>query len=162
MAVVICFQFSIFALSKTANTNPVLLNGRLWFAFNLVSLHYRRQQMKPHIWEWWVVICFQFSIFALSKTAIDRKAVHVRMLWFAFNLVSLHYRRQPNSRKSTSCVVVICFQFSIFALSKTAGATDCAIVYGLWFAFNLVSLHYRRQHKGMGCFTLICCDLLSI
>ena len=160
--VVICFQFSIFALSETAYRKYIGWTKLLWFAFNLVSLHYRRQREPRPQWNAYVVICFQFSIFALSETALLCVNLLSKRLWFAFNLVSLHYRRQLLSRFLTHLIVVICFQFSIFALSETAHWAWKEIRVELWFAFNLVSLHYRRQHYHSFSVLQRCCDLLSI
>ena len=37
-------------------------------------------------------------------------------LWFAFNLVTLWYRKQPSALDKHKDVVVICFQFSNFVI----------------------------------------------
>ena len=170
--VVICFEFIIFALSITAQLVILFILDLLWFASNLLFLHYQSQQrhMVPatikccdllriyyfctinHSWQHQeaqhhqVVICFEFIIFALSITAIKDYFYDTIQLWFASNLLFLHYQSQPSSAKlaSTACCdllriyyfctinhsadnrrghqrrVVICFEFIIFALSITA------------------------------------------
>ena len=42
-------------------------------------------------------------------------------------------------------VVVNCLQISIFALSQTTAIITAAQTLGLWIAYKLVSLHYRKQ-----------------
>ena len=92
-----------------------------------------------------IVICFQISIFELQKTARTLKKLLSSLLWFAFKLVSLSYRRQLCWREYTRYKVVICFQISIFELQKTAIEGTAPLQAELWFAFKLVSLSYRRQ-----------------
>ena len=135
-----------------------------------------------------VVICFEFIIFALSITAAREQEELACELWFASNLLFLHYQSQliKKARSLLSCCdllriyyfctinhsyhnklfnlgfVVICFEFIIFALSITAGIVASHVVSVLWFASNLLFLHYQsqpyRSHRR-GC---ICCDLLRI
>ena len=68
IAVVICFQISIFEPLKT--TNDALFNTAemLWFAFKLVSLNHWKQPSCRKNPSCRVVICFQISIFEPLKT----------------------------------------------------------------------------------------------
>ena len=212
--VVICFEFIIFALSITAYYLNYLNMEKLWFASNLLFLHYQSQ----HIW--WnsrlriccdllriyyfctinhsletrlfyhqeVVICFEFIIFALSITARPLTYCVRGTLWFASNLLFLHYQSQPYCSKyvGKGCcdllriyyfctinhsekanqdniqMVVICFEFIIFALSITALPTACIPLPTLWFASNLLFLHYQSQQKQESKSSTMCCDLLRI
>ena len=117
--VVICFQFSIFVLSGTPSRNANRFNNMLWFAFNLVSLFYQEHPYYDIFKNYYVVICFQFSIFVLSGTPASFVIAHTKKLWFAFNLVSLFYQEHRRWQENGSRFVVICFQFSIFVLSGT-------------------------------------------
>ena len=118
-----------------------------------------------------VVICFEFIIFALSITAHHRRGKELRKLWFASNLLFLHYQSQLVTWENTiriSCdllriyyfctinhsytitthdmlCVVICFEFIIFALSITASQDFHRSQNRLWFASNLLFLHYQSQ-----------------
>ena len=74
--VVICFQISIFELQKTARYLYRKDIMKLWFAFKLVSLSYRRQLTMKKNALGLVVICFQISIFELQKTAQPGEDMH--------------------------------------------------------------------------------------
>ena len=193
----ICFEFIIFALSITALTLLSVLFLLLWFASNLLFLHYQSQldeqiwydlhccdllriyyfctinhsQFRTSIINRLVVICFEFIIFALSITALSESSKGRYTLWFASNLLFLHYQSQQNGfgYYSLMCCdllriyyfctinhsrlpyrggivfVVICFEFIIFALSITAIFLDPGGSHGLWFASNLLFLHYQSQ-----------------
>ena len=144
--VVICFEFIIFALSITASRLRGTARSRLWFASNLLFLHYQSQLSHgvsysesscdllriyyfctinhsgclAEVYAFIVVICFEFIIFALSITATPTMWWLRSELWFASNLLFLHYQSQPKCRIPCRLCVVICFEFIIFALSITA------------------------------------------
>ena len=172
ISVVICFEFIIFALSITAIPWTYCVRGMLWFASNLLFLHYQSQpkrdlliffnccdllriyyfctinhsQKKLCCRRLIVVICFEFIIFALSITASNEQTDSWEKLWFASNLLFLHYQSQLNcnlekyipccdllriyyfctinhsqiTKRFFRIIVVICFEFIIFALSITA------------------------------------------
>ena len=134
LAVVICFQISIFAESYTPHGINMLSDLLLWFAFKLVSLqsHIHRLTVVGTING--VVICFQISIFAESYTPTNSCIIMATALWFAFKLVSLQSHIHPLQ----SCL---------------------AYRPALWFAFKLVSLQshiHRVRHDGMGGYVVIC------
>ena len=149
--VVICFQNCIFDISKTAAAD--LLN--FYFCCDLLSKlylwHIENSLVVPSEPTTTVVICFQNCIFDISKTAAVSGKEGSYKLWFAFKIVSLTYRKQPNCNKviifdscdllsklylwhiENSAVifkveffeVVICFQNCIFDISKTAQCVYC-------------------------------------
>ena len=110
------------------------------------------------------------------------------MLWFASNLLFLHYQSQlqglfhalrigcdllriyyfctinhsPRESKKILSRVVICFEFIIFALSITAFNTLDNNLVVLWFASNLLFLHYQSQPPKRSEKLLRGCDLLRI
>ena len=118
-----------------------------------------------------VVNCFQFCIFALWTTTIWELVLMLRVLWIAFNFVSLLFEQQREAIRGTikrGCEllsilylcslnnnfiyflveytrVVNCFQFCIFALWTTTHHLDISIQTGLWIAFNFVSLLFEQQ-----------------
>ena len=119
-----------------------------------------------------VVICFDFIIFALwIPTSPGRRSLP-EPLWFASILLFLHYESQPwadTDEFRLSCdllrfyyfcimnpnlyrwhcspyVVVICFDFIIFALWIPTGAHKVSFPISLWFASILLFLHYESQH----------------
>ena len=69
MAVVICFQISIFEPLNTACSAGIGRQYTLWFAFKLVSLNHWIQLIMLLIKRNSVVICFQISIFEPLNTA---------------------------------------------------------------------------------------------
>ena len=169
--VVICFQSIIFDILKTTERIPWKPLFSLWFAFNLLSLTYWKQQLIVHCYTEHVVICFQSIIFDILKTTFSLSIKLFFALWFAFNLLSLTYwkqrlfRRMGSGRRCDllsiyylwhtennttpktpwSIPVVICFQSIIFDILKTTERFHQSLVRLLWFAFNLLSLTYWKQ-----------------
>ena len=68
IAVVICFQISIFEPLETTFISNLTLRLWLWFAFKLVSLNHWKQLFIPKNPPEAVVICFQISIFEPLET----------------------------------------------------------------------------------------------
>ena len=121
-AVVICFQYFIFDIPLTTQTERDYLVVLLWFAFNILSLTYRSQLKQKiiallegcdllSIFYLWhtahnkcfkisivelVVICFQYFIFDIPLTTMRNSLHSLSLLWFAFNILSLTYRSQPS------------------------------------------------------------------
>ncbi len=93
------------------------------------------------------MIRFHFSNFAQAKTAIKEEYLKSIELWFAFILVILRKRKQLYPTSSASQYVVIRFHFSNFAQAKTANCLYDAYIHLLWFAFILVILRKRKQHR---------------
>ena len=93
-AVVNCFKISIFVLSNTTKSRPLINPTPLWIALKLVSLYYQTQLVR---WfRYWniVVNCFKISIFVLSNTTFCFSTFESVMLWIALKLVSLYYQTQ--------------------------------------------------------------------
>ena len=186
--VVICFEFIIFALSITAHHRRGKELRKLWFASNLLFLHYQSQHLLYSSSLILVVICFEFIIFALSITAMWVLGATSAALWFASNLLFLHYQSQhavgvhmyakrcdllriyyfctinhsDSGVRLVSVVVVICFEFIIFALSITAYFARFMNTIVLWFASNLLFLHYQSQRADWTRRVSQRCDLLRI
>ena len=144
--VVICFQNCIFEISKTVEKRKKIAKVMLWFAFKIVSLKYRKQLVETLAALEPVVICFQNCIFEISKTVPTKKGYYKSLLWFAFKIVSLKYRKQSTLYTRQGCPVVICFQNCIFEISKTVERIKIGLTHMLWFAFKIVSLKYRKQY----------------
>ena len=143
--VVICFEFIIFALSITAKLTSRVEEPMLWFASNLLFLHYQSQLWNIFNIRLNVVICFEFIIFALSITA-QRWAT----CWgWCCDLLRIYYfctiNHSTENYMVQHAIVVICFEFIIFALSITAKSTGGRRYGELWFASNLLFLHYQSQ-----------------
>ena len=94
VAVVICFQISIFEPLETTKLPMMVAETKLWFAFKLVSLNHWKQPL------------------------LDR-SIRVMQLWFAFKLVSLNHWKQRIFYYDHNPGVVICFQISIFEPLET-------------------------------------------
>ena len=73
VAVVICFQISIFEPLETTVLVAYNFQHELWFAFKLVSLNHWKQLDYTSNGEAIVVICFQISIFEPLETTQRRK-----------------------------------------------------------------------------------------
>ena len=185
----------------------------LWFAFILLSLSYWKQRQTDTLYQpagcdllsfyylcrtgnnnqsnplqnFFVVICFHFTIFVVLETT--RTSLHrcQQLLWFAFILLSLSYWKQlpvicmPLTSccdllsfyylcrtgnnllcdEDGNCVVVICFHFTIFVVLETTGVCATALGTALWFAFILLSLSYWKQPFHIQITMGISCDLLS-
>ena len=159
--VVICFQISIFEPLNTALVWYMSKQIKLWFAFKLVSLsHWIQRTFYITIW-FFVVICFQISIFEPLNTASLSFLWWWASLWFAFKLVSLSHWIQPNINSRSISRVVICFQISIFEPLNTAAWRAETEVEPLWFAFKLVSLSHWIQRDWLETVYTAGCDLLS-
>ena len=143
----------------------------LWFAWKIVLLQYRKQLRAAHRWACsccdlleksyfcsiannvfasrshsnYVVICLKNRTFAVSQTTLLRYEWIRTLLWFAWKIVLLQYRKQPIfsntphtrscdlleksyfcsiANNSRSCVVlvsqvVICLKNRTFAVSQT-------------------------------------------
>ena len=107
------------------------------------------------------MICFHFSIFEVSETSQLTKRIIYYLLWFAFILVSLKYRKHLTPLVVWPVQVVICFHFSIFEVSETSRSVKIITCIKLWFAFILVSLKYRKHQVGLLDIVITGCDLLS-
>ena len=173
LTVVICFQSIIFDILKTTRPSSGESTSMLWFAFNLLSLTYWKQHYFLNgqlvngcdllsIYYLWhtennvcpistlsavVVICFQSIIFDILKTTHSGTSSAIITLWFAFNLLSLTYWKQPIVHYDNLPHVVICFQSIIFDILKTTRQRYGLYRHLLWFAFNLLSLTYWKQRK---------------
>ena len=133
------------------------------------------------------MICLKNRTFAVSQTTRDKYLNILKMLWFAWKIVLLQYRKQRHVRmlgtsfrcdlleKSYFCSiannrrnwlaiqlrVVICLKNRTFAVSQTT--RDCldAAALTLWFAWKIVLLQYRKQREWSEWFELVSCDLLE-
>ena len=122
--VVICLKTRTFAVSQTTKRIKYIPTYQLWFAWKLVHLQYRKQ---PKIKSMLccnscdllensyicsiannkssgsfplgkVVICLKTRTFAVSQTTRHRPIPVPRLLWFAWKLVHLQYRKQQVKR----------------------------------------------------------------
>ena len=185
----------------------------MWFAWKIVLLQYRKQHwvfvqasgrgcdlleksyfcsianntfglVVPLVW---VVICLKNRTFAVSQTTRVQVNRQYRQLWFAWKIVLLQYRKQPNGtgegcdfccdllEKSYFCSianncwvldlcdakVVICLKNRTFAVSQTTALRQLPLGRQLWFAWKIVLLQYRKQHYRMIGHRGSGCDLLE-
>ena len=145
VVVVICFEFIIFALSITARCPTNTFTMLLWFASNLLFLHYQSQLgvlVGATCKRCDLLRIYYFC--TINHSAIKYTSKYLS-LWFASNLLFLHYQSQPSREERWKTSVVICFEFIIFALSITAIPWTYSVRGMLWFASNLLFLHYQSQ-----------------
>ena len=169
--VVICLKNRTFAVSQTTKAHEKYRETLLWFAWKIVLLQYRKQRRfalssringcdlleksyfcsiannktKRACWRCRVVICLKNRTFAVSQTTGNCKTLLTALLWFAWKIVLLQYRKQPpiacgksllgcdlleksyfcsianndNCRIGVCQVVVICLKNRTFAVSQT-------------------------------------------
>ena len=108
------------------------------------------------------MICSEFTIFALSITPFR----FCRFICNGCDLLRIYYFCTINhtTRSPWTCLraVVICSEFTIFALSITPLESIDRDNRRLWFAPNLLFLHYQ-SHLSSFCYgASSCCDLLRI
>ena len=142
----------------------------LWFAWKIVLLQYRKQR-KPRVHcRLYVVICLKNRTFAVSQTTrfvqtylrsccdlleksyfcsiannVHRTNITPSMLWFAWKIVLLQYRKQLVHILLIEVTVVICLKNRTFAVSQTTLTRKTKERKGLWFAWKIVLLQYRKQ-----------------
>jgi len=133
----------------------------LWFAWKIVLLQYHKQLQEYGLSTLIVVICLKNRTFAVSQTTRKRIGMSSFLLWFAWKIVLLQYRKQLKACYTLSTRVVICLKNRTFAVSQTTVPYICRILGQLWFAWKIVLLQYRKQQA---CSSLQCrnrCDLLE-
>ena len=134
--VVICLKNRTFAVSQTTFRNLVIAYPRLWFAWKIVLLQYRKQ---PPI----IVHCIKLGCDLLEKSYFCSIANNV---W---------------AKKLLAEMVVICLKNRTFAVSQTTITISSITMQQLWFAWKIVLLQYRKQHLGQLTREMPCCDLLE-
>ena len=158
----------------------------LWIAFKLVSLQCKNNLFYFFWRQAFVVNCFQISIFAVQEQPFVLSAACCRVLWIAFKLVSLQCKNNwlrlnwqtallwiafklvslqcknnlPNGC-SQDCLVVNCFQISIFAVQEQPMNDHICVPILLWIAFKLVSLQCKNNLSCEYFFSALSCELLS-
>ena len=169
-AVVICFQSIIFDILKTTLPPACPAPPVLWFAFNLLSLTYWKQRKilmdvysiscdllsiyylwhtenngeGEEKWDNLVVICFQSIIFDILKTTLTDYTIASVTLWFAFNLLSLTYWKQPQAGR-------------LF----TINSCDLLSIYYLWHTENNEAIKWGINFYVVICFQSIIFDILK-
>ena len=122
--VVICLKNRTFAVSQTTIGQWVENHCKLWFAWKIVLLQYRKQRAVRDIRangrcdlleksyfcsiannygiefsvDELVVICLKNRTFAVSQTTVDIRQYRPFQLWFAWKIVLLQYRKQHAPR----------------------------------------------------------------
>ena len=211
--VVICLKNRTFAVSQTTTKKTLCCFQRLWFAWKIVLLQYRKQPRCAGLWLNFrcdlleksyfcsiannmmvytmltisVVICLKNRTFAVSQTTEELKTFPSSVLWFAWKIVLLQYRKQHitaiagiahgcdlleksyfcsianNSKKKPYLylLVVICLKNRTFAVSQTTIKRWNKMEIQLWFAWKIVLLQYRKQLFRFPLFQSLRCDLLE-
>ena len=185
--VVICLKNRTFAVSQTTGSDGVrgllrcdLLEKSYFCSIANNIIHILTSANR-------VVICLKNRTFAVSQTTICKSRIISTRLWFAWKIVLLQYRKQlthqglfcdvscdlleksyfcsiaNNSRIKDYSVmwVVICLKNRTFAVSQTTTEWGLPSGVGLWFAWKIVLLQYRKQLKQSNWIILSSCDLLE-
>ena len=162
-------------------------DGELWFAWKIVLLQYRKQLVPLasigvfrcdlleksyfcsiannciifHSQFNGVVICLKNRTFAVSQTTNNTTGTAVSVLWFAWKIVLLQYRKQlsfAHKRTCKGCDLLEKSYFCSIANNRNMGLWRRI---GLWFAWKIVLLQYRKQHIYALVLVFGCCDLLE-
>ena len=130
--------------------NPYKANTSLWalwFAWKIVLLQYRKQQLSfsPPF----QIGCdlLEKSYFCSIANNCKKKMRTLVMLWFAWKIVLLQYRKQQGVQAHNAGIVVICLKNRTFAVSQTTSQPLLRLPIQLWFAWKIVLLQYRKQHQ---------------
>ena len=133
------------------------------------------------------MICLENRTFAVSQTTKLTIRNKKELLWFAWKIVLLQYRKQLVClfiSKALSCdllgksyfcsiannirekiinrmVVVICLENRTFAVSQTTQGILVITYVPLWFAWKIVLLQYRKQRARTISNSSSGCDLLG-
>ena len=184
----ICSKFITFAVTKTTDTDKIGSIIRLWFAQNSLPLRWQRQLcrkvcrktgccdlLKIHYlcgdkdnfccWAMsssCVVICSKFITFAVTKTTLFVKLIHIYALWFAQNSLPLRWQRQRCVFYSLSGMRCDLLKIHYLCGDKDNTMTKYQIHLALWFAQNSLPLRWQRQHHCVSPLTTCGCDLLKI
>ena len=134
--VVICLKNRTFAVSQTTPEFNYLAKNGLWFAWKIVLLQYRKQ-----------LACEAF-IFANGCDLLEKS-------YFC----SIANNSRTSVQRSTS--VVICLKNRTFAVSQTTLSHRRPSPTGLWFAWKIVLLQYRKQPAPHNPCERCRCDLLE-
>ena len=148
-SVVICLKNRTFAVSQTTLYQNLTYHKWLWFAWKIVLLQYRKQQVwatrgwdyccdlleksyfcsianniaKNRLFTCWVVICLKNRTFAVSQTTCIHDKSIIFTLWFAWKIVLLQYRKQLRKWQGIWRFVVICLKNRTFAVSQTTAVS---------------------------------------
>ena len=185
--VVICLKNRTFAVSQTTCQVLLVCENQLWFAWKIVLLQYRKQLLLKYVYISSGCDLLEKSYFCSIANNQAESITINGGLWFAWKIVLLQYRKQPsrcvasrwaccdlleksyfcsiannkNSKIWTSKFVVICLKNRTFAVSQTTRNVGLWRRVGLWFAWKIVLLQYRKQLAGIAHGKPSCCDLLE-
>ena len=93
--VVICLKNRTFAVSQTTKLGCWILAFWLWFAWKIVLLQYRKQQTWPSRPSETCCDLLEKSYFCSIANNGNKIISNAYMLWFAWKIVLLQYRKQP-------------------------------------------------------------------
>ena len=185
--VVICLKNRTFAVSQTTEPLDKLLITRLWFAWKIVLLQYRKQRISLTCTHGSSCDLLEKSYFCSIANNQQTMQQLGCWLWFAWKIVLLQYRKQQvldvfnvvtscdlleksyfcsiaNNRCQTrelQRAVVICLKNRTFAVSQTTRMRAMFVAHKLWFAWKIVLLQYRKQLLSFDNEVILCCDLLE-
>ena len=167
----ICLKNRTFAVSQTTVLCLRLVYYWLWFAWKIVLLQYRKQLQPRQLTRIWrcdlleksyfcsianngcatsaagvgVVICLKNRTFAVSQTTLCGFDFASLLLWFAWKIVLLQYRKQLMPLtiiQPCRCDLLEKSYFCSIANNLLPiFFTRCR----LWFAWKIVLLQYRKQ-----------------
>ena len=157
----ICLKNRTFAVSQTtSNSLNYLFKG-----CDLLEKSYfcsiANNNLFSVVIQRWVVICLKNRTFAVSQTTRCVWREEDKVLWFAWKIVLLQYRKQLWRETSMSAHSCDLLEKSYFCSIANNYLSNAVILFPLWFAWKIVLLQYRKQHYGTKQQIMACCDLLE-
>ena len=132
----ICLKNRTFAVSQTTRNEFIRICKRLWFAWKIVLLQYRKQRIS-------INTRYQLSCDLLEKSYFCSIA------------------NNQNLDNGLPFAVVICLKNRTFAVSQTTTFVFTTFSNWLWFAWKIVLLQYRKQQSRNLAINWCSCDLLE-
>ena len=159
----------------------------LWFAWKIVLLQYRKQPPAAAIPAMpscdlleksyfcsiannltlyinilnIVVICLKNRTFAVSQTTWGNPKTSLSVLWFAWKIVLLQYRKQLIQLLMLLLVRCDLLEKSYFCSIANNSIKAVSSWIQLWFAWKIVLLQYRKQLRYISIIIRDSCDLLE-
>ena len=107
------------------------------------------------------MICLKNRTFAVSQTTELAVRNEKELLWFAWKIVLLQYRKQQQKSDNRSCLCCDLLEKSYFCSIANNSTWTCNAFCQLWFAWKIVLLQYRKQPAVIRRRAQVCCDLLE-
>ena len=159
--VVICLKNRTFAVSQTTKLKIKIVKNKLWFAWKIVLLQYRKQHNEYRYNLQDCCDLLEKSYFCSIANNKLHKTNWLWQLWFAWKIVLLQYRKQQSPWIAGRYVCCDLLEKSYFCSIANNIMNNNRYICKLWFAWKIVLLQYRKQQLTNKTMVHCCCDLLE-